>query len=69
MGFPRQPQIRQKSITAAAAALLTDQVVLKVDRRVVQEMQQPWLWWVLGLLQMPWEQSHFPVEHGGNKQT
>lgn len=40
MGFPRQPQMRQKSTTAAAAALLTD-VVLKVYRKVVQEMQQP----------------------------
>lgn len=63
MGFPRQLQMRQKSTTAAAGALLTDQVVLKVYRKVVQEMQQPWLWWVLGLLQIPWEQGHSPVEH------
>lgn len=48
--FLRQPQLRHRSTTAAAAALLTDQVVLKAYSKVVQEMQQPWVWQMLGLL-------------------
>lgn len=41
IGFPRLPQLRQKSTTAAAVALLTDQVVFKVYRVVMQKLQQP----------------------------
>lgn len=61
-GFSRQPQMRQKSTTAAAAALLTDQVVLKVDRKVVQEMQQPWCGGCWGCCKYPGNRESF--SHG-----
>lgn len=62
MGLPRQPQVRQKSTTAAAAALLTDQVVLKAYRKVCRRCSSPGCGRCWGCSKYPGN-SHFPMEH------